>query len=191
MKLRLNLVVVATSLLLGVVLAQPVAAATPVTPQTFAQRVAEAKLVALAGVDGTPESGYVLTIEKVLKGHAGPRIVYPPPQHVTALEPGWGRVLIAFDDPTLLDFRAGNTTWHVTANGRIDPEHYQPYPGLPTTVAELLRYFGPPATSTSSLPTQPTGRDPLGAGLVFAVSLAVGWLAWRHIRRPELATSSV
>ena len=188
MKLRPNLVVLAIALLLGVVLAQPVAAATPVTPQTFAQRIAEAKLVALVSVEGTAATGYVLTIEKVFKGHAGPRLVYPPPQDVTALEPGWGRVLIAFDEPTQLDFRAGNTMWRVTADGRIDPERYQPFPGLPTTVGDLQRYFATPPTSTSSPPTQPAGWDPFGLAVVLGSSLAVGTLTWRRGRRRGIRT---
>jgi hypothetical protein len=90
-KLRLNLHVAASTLLLGFVLAQPAAAASPVTPQTFAQRVAAAKLVVLVGVEDTPATGYVLTVEQVFKGQVGPRLIYRPPQNVTALEPGWSR----------------------------------------------------------------------------------------------------
>jgi hypothetical protein len=92
--------------------------------------------------------------------------------------------LIAFDDPTQLDFRAGTTLCHVTASGRIDTERYQQLPGLSTTVAELLRYFGVPATSSSPSPTRPAWPGLPGLALVVAVGLAVGERTSRRIRHP-------
>lgn len=169
---------------LGLVAVLPVAASGPVTPQSFAQRVAEAKLVALVGIEGTPATGFVLTVERVFKGHAGPRLVYPPPQGINALEPGWTRVVIAFDTPSELDFRAGTTLWHVTSDGRIDPEHFQSFPGLPQTLTALFAYFGVPATSTGP-PTNPAGSNPLGVVLVIALSAGGGTLTWRRFHGAE------
>lgn len=170
---------IASAVVLGLAAAWPVAASGPVTPQSFAQRVAEAKLVALVSVEGTPATGYVLTVERVLKGRAGSRLVYPAPQWISALQPGWTRVVVAFDNPDELDFRAGNIVWHVTSDGRIDPEHFQSFPGLPPTLAAMFAYFGVPATSTGP-PTNPAGPNPFGAALLIALSLAGGMLIWRR-----------
>jgi len=159
---------IASAVVLAFVLAGPLAAASSQEPETFAQLVAAAKLVALVSVAGDSDTGFVLTVEQVLKGQAGPRLAYPGPQPITALEPGWSEVVIAFDDPTTLDFRAGTTVWHVGPDGRIDPEGYQQLPGLPPTLTALLAYFASPGPSTAGT-TSPCGSvagttSPCGSG---------------------------
>ncbi len=179
-KLRPGLCLPLAGLLLGLMLAQPAAAASPQRLETFAERVAEAKLVALVSVAGSPEAGFVLTVERVFKGRVGARLVFPPPQTITLLEAGWNRVVIAFDDPTTLDFRANNIAWHVADDGRLDPEGFQPYPGLPHTLAAMFLYFGPPVTSTAP----PTGSDkqvPLSMLAILGASLAATLLTWRRL----------
>jgi hypothetical protein len=178
-RLRLSLAV-ASSMILALVLANPLAAASSQQPVTFAQRVAEAKLIALVAVTGDSNTGFVLTVEQVLKGQAGAQLVYPGPQFVTALESGWTEVVIAFDDPSTLDFRAGTTVWHVASDGRIDPEGYQQFPAM-------LAYFAPPATSTEDTSSCQGSGFPLGPALLaISVSLAV---AWRLVRRPKRVLS--
>ncbi len=105
--------------------------------------------------------------------------IYPAPQWISALQPGWARVVVAFDNPDELDFRAGNIVWHVTSDGRIDPEHFQSFPGLPPTLAAMFAYFGVPASSTSPA-GQPARTEPSLRGLVIAWSLAGGMLIWRR-----------
>lgn len=170
---------IASAMLLGLVVALPVEATGPGTQQSFAERVAEAKLVALVRVQGTPATGFVLTVDRIFKGQAGPRLVYPPPQPITALEPGWTRVVIAFDNPTELDFRAGNIVWHVAPDGQIDPEGFQRFPGLPPTLAAMIAYFGVPETSTDPR-NNPAGPHWPGVVLVIALSYVGGMLAFRR-----------
>lgn len=185
-RLRFSLAV-ASSMILVLGLASPLAAASSQQPVTFAQRVAEAKLIALVSVSGDANSGFVLKVEKVLKGQTGAQLVYPGPQLITALEPGWNEVVIAFDDPTTLDFRAGTTVWHVAADGRIDPEGYQQFPGLPPTLTAMLAYFAPPATSTEDTSSRQGSSFPLAPALLaISVSLAV---AWRLVSRPKRVLS--
>jgi hypothetical protein len=174
-RLRLSLAV-ASTMILALVLASPLTAASSQQPVTFAQRVAEAKLIALVSVSGDSNSGFVLTVEKVLKGQASAQLVYPGPQLITALEPGWTEVVIAFDDPVTLDFRAGTIAWHVASDGRIDPEGYQQFPGLPPTLTAMLAYFAPPATSTEDTSSRQGSGFPLAAALLaISVSLVVAW----------------
>lgn len=185
-RLRLSLTV-ASSMILALVLANPLVAASVPQPVTFAQRVAEAKLIALVTVTGDSNTGFVLTVQQVLKGQAGAQLVYPGPQFVTALEPGWTEVVIAFDDPSTLDFRAGTTVWHVASDGRIDPEGYQQFPGLPPTLTAMLAYFAPPATSTEDTSSRHGSGFPLGPALL-AISLSLA-VAWRLVRRPKRVLS--
>jgi hypothetical protein len=183
---RLRLLPAVAGLLLLLVVAQPVAAATPQTPLTFAQRIAQAKLVALVSVSGSPQAGYVLTVEQVFKGQAPSRLVYPPPQlqAAVAVEPGWTRVVIAFDNPTTLDFRANNIAWHVGPDGRIDPEHFQQFQGLPPTLAAMFAYFGLPATSTER-PEPRDGPAPLSMLFVLLASVIAAVLTWRRVSDHE------
>jgi hypothetical protein len=185
-RLRLSLAV-ASSMILALVLASPLAAVSSQQPVTFAQCIAEAKLVALVSVAGDSNSGFIVTVEKVLKGQAGVQLVYPGPQLITALEPGWTEVVIAFDDPTTLDFRAGTTVWHVASDGRVDPEGYQQFPGLPPTLTAMLAYFAPPATSTEDTPSRQGSGFPLAPALLaISGSLAV---VWRLVGRPKRVLS--
>ena len=117
---------------------------------TFADIVGGSKLVVLAAIVERPDGGFTFHVEQVLKGSAPPELVYPPLGPTPPLE-GWSRAIIAFADPATDDFRAPTVAWHVTSDGTIDPEHYQRWPGLPLTLAAMLRYFNLPSTDAAGL----------------------------------------
>jgi hypothetical protein len=128
--------------------------------QTFAQIVGKAKVV-VARIDIGPDGGVTLDVERVLKGPAVARLVFPPTDIGPPLE-GWKRAVVAFTDPATIDFRAPTIAWHVAYDGTIDPEGYQQYPGLPRTLDAMLLAFGQDAIESASAPVAalPTTRAP-------------------------------
>lgn len=175
-------VFVATAMLITMVSASSVDAASATTPETFTHRIARAKLVVLANVR---QGRYtvVLDVERVLKGRAGARLVFPNGAG-SPLETGWRRVVLAMDQPNTFDYRGGATAWHVSPTGQIDAEGFQPFPGRPATVQAMLAYFhvAAPDTSTISAPAPPTDV-PLWFDLVVG-ALAAGAAAYVATRRP-------
>jgi hypothetical protein len=140
----------------------PVAADSGAPAQTFAQIVGEAKLVVVARIDIGPDGGVALDVERVLKGTAGTRLVFPPIDIGPPLD-DWKRAIVAFTDSATIDFRAPTIAWHVADDGTIDPEGFQQYPGLPRTLDAMLVAFGQhPIQSASApvaaLPTSPAPR---------------------------------
>src|ERR1700687_2332762 len=105
------------------------------------------RLIVLVAIRQRADGGFTFDVERVLKGSAPRQLVYPP---VAATPPlgSWRRAVIAFADPATDDYRAPTIAWHVTLDGRIDPERYQQYAGLPMTLAAVLDWFGLPATDT-------------------------------------------
>ncbi len=141
-------------------LAAPPSAAAVSSPglQSFDQLIGGMKLVVLAQIGGSETQGYRYTVERVLKGSAGSVLTFPPDLQA-AVQPGWSEAVIAFADPTTDDFRAPTVAWHVAADGIIDPEKFQQYPGLPPTLTAMLAYFGqsasPSASASASAPASP------------------------------------
>ena len=161
--------------------AAPAAADSGPSSTTFADIVAASRLVVLADITQRRDGGLDLEVERVLKGHAAATLRFPEtPQ--AAVQPGWGRAVVAFSDPTEIDFRAPTFAWHVEASGALDPERYQQYPGTPQTLAALLAWFGLPATDTrpaAEPPESPDWRPPI---LALAGLASLAW-ALRHSRR--------
>jgi hypothetical protein len=139
----------------------PVAADGGAPAPTFAQIVGKAKLVVVARIDIGPDGGVTLDVERVLKGTAVARLVFPPTDIAPPLD-DWKRAIIAFTDPATIDFRAPTIAWHVADDGTVDPEGYQQYPGLPRTLDAMLVAFGQDAIESASAPVAalPTTRAP-------------------------------
>ncbi len=100
--------------------AAPTTANSGPSTTTFADVVARSRLVVLADVVRRPAGGITLDVARVLKGRAG-RVLRFAPTLQSAVQPGWARAVVAFTDPTTLDFRAQTIAWHVTAAGVVDP----------------------------------------------------------------------
>jgi hypothetical protein len=142
-------------------LAGPVAADGGASAQTFAEIVNKAKLVVVARIDIGPDGGVTLDVERVLKGTAVARLVFPPTDIGPPLD-GWKRAIVAFTDPATIDFRAPTIAWHVADDGTIDPEGFQQHPGLPRTLDAMLVAFGQDAIESASAPdgALPTPQAP-------------------------------
>lgn len=139
--------------------AAPATANSGPSTTTFADVVARSRLVVLAEVVRRADGGITLNVERVLKGSAG-RVLRFAPTLQAAVQPGWARVLVAFTDPTELDFRAPTIAWHVTAAGIVDPERYEQYPGTPQTLAAMLAWFDQlPATDALTSAGAPQAPD--------------------------------
>ena len=151
---------------------------------TFANVVRSSPVAVLVGVHARSDGGYTLDVERVLKGSAPARLQVAPTLQA-ALEAGWSRAIVAFSDVTTLDFRAPTIAWHVSADGRIDPEGYQQYRGLPQTLGAMLAWFdGVPATDTVGLVTPaPVERSPL-ISVVILLGLT-GLIAGVGYKRPS------
>ncbi len=171
----------AVALLLTVV--PSVLAATP-SKDTFGSVTREATLVVLVRIHHRSTGALVLDVERVLKGSTRRRLRFQPGTTDVPLYT-WTQALIAFRDPSSLDFRSPTIAWHVTADGGIDPEGYQQFPGTPRTLRGVFAAFDLPATSTA-LPVSGPPKSPLP--IAPCVSLAVGLAAypfvWRRRRRP-------
>jgi hypothetical protein len=185
-------------------------AASSQEPETFDHLIAGMQLVIVAQVTGSETLGYTYSVEHVLKGSSGPTLRLPPDLQA-AVEPGWTEVVIAFSDPSTDDFRAPTIAWHVAADGTIDPEGYQQYPGLPHTLDAMLAAFQttpsspaseaptvavPPTSPSSARPSVNPTTAPVPAdsgpsrsslapvlGLVLLVLAGAVALAWRTRRR--------
>ncbi len=186
--------VLASLLFLGALtVAAPVARAdSSAQPQTFVALIGSMRLVILARVSGSPDTGFRYEIEQVFKGLlAAPELDFSPdPQ--AAVQPGWAEAVIAFSDPQTDDFRAPTVAWHVGPDGTIDPEGYQQLPGLPATLGAMRDFFGAAEPTSSALssaagvaaspvvsatppaessPAEPTTPGPIGAALLLAALL--------------------
>jgi hypothetical protein len=151
------------------------------SPATFADVVASSRLIVLADVVRRPDGGIDLEVERVVKGHPSSTTLRFPPTPQAAIQPGWGRVVVAFSDPAEIDFRAPTIAWHVDASGALDPERYQQRPGTPQTLAALLAWFGLPATDAPSAARPPAGPGWRPAVLALAGVASLAW-ALRHGR---------
>jgi hypothetical protein len=170
--------------------AGPVAADHGGQRQTFAEIVDQAQVIVLARVSIGPAGGIVLDVERTLKGNPVGRLAFAP----TDIAPlnNWDRAIVAFTDPTTIDFRTPTIAWHVADDGTIDPEGFQQFPGLPTTLDAMLVAFGqdpndsPAASDGVSLAT---AEVPPGDGsqtviaTVIAGAAATGLLAFLIVRR--------
>ena len=164
-------------------LAEPVFADQGPSAQTFAQIVREAKLVVVARINIDLGGGVTLDVERVLKGTAVARLVFPPTDIGPPLD-DWKRAIVAFTDPATIDFRAPTIAWHVADDGTIDPEGFQQHPGLPRTLDAMLLAFGQDAIESASaldgtLPTPQAPRpdDPPALPVVIAGAAATGLAA--------------
>lgn len=169
----------AIGILAAIALAGPANAATP-SKTTFADVIARSKLVVYAQIIDRPDGGFTFEVIRRLKG-ASPAVLAYPPINTAAPMAGWERAIVAFATPANDDFRAPTIAWHVAANGAIDPEHYQQYPGLPLTLSAMLAYFGAPETSTAAAvaPSSSPASDELLLAVAFA---GAAWLAFRSRR---------
>jgi hypothetical protein len=139
----------------------PVGADSGARAQTFAQIVGKANLVVVVRIAIGPDGGVALDVERVLKGTAAARLVFPPTDIGPPIE-DWKRAIVAFADPATIDFRAPTIAWHVADDGTIDPEGFQRYPGLPRTLDAVLVAFGQDAIESASAPVaaQPAPQAP-------------------------------
>ena len=133
------------------------------------------KLIVVARVTIGPAGGIVLDVERTLKGNAVKRLAFAPTD--TSALGKWNRAIVAFTDPTTIDFRAPTIAWHVADDGTIDPEGFQQFPGLPTTLDAMLVAFGqdvtePPATSDGISPTTAEPSPVSGSQAVLPAILA-------------------
>ena len=168
---------------------------------TFDAVVARARLIVVARIGAAADGGIVLDVERTLRGRSADRLVFPATDAAPPLET-WHRAVVAFTDPTTIDFRAPTIAWHVAPDGTIDPEGFQPYVGLPPTLDAMLAAFGqapldpgaspagaPAISPAPASPAPATGDDgapvvpvAVGLGLGFAAVLGAGLVARR--RRP-------
>lgn len=202
MRSRIGRIAIATvvAAVVSVAAGKPIRAVGPTAPETFADVVHRSALVVLVTIHPTLGGGVVLDVERVLKGQAPSTLSYAD---ITLAPPigGWARAVIAFKDPSTIDFRAPTTAWHIAPDGRVDPEGYQSAMGLPPTLDAMLVYFGVPASgpassSSSFSPSLIVSRTltssrigdlaPLAAGLgaLVLIGLAIGiGLRRRQLRK--------
>ena len=164
-------------------LAGPVFADQGPSAQTFSEIVNQAKLIVVARINIDLGGGVTLDVERVLKGTAVARLVFPPTDIGPPLD-DWKRAIVAFTDPATIDFRAPTIAWHVADDGTIDPEGFQQHPGLPRTLDAMLLAFGQDAIESASaldgtLPTPQAPRpdDPPALPVVIAGAAATGLAA--------------
>ena len=164
-------------------LAEPVFADQGPSAQTFSEIVNQAKLIVVARINIDLGGGVTLDVERVLKGTAVARLVFPPTDIGPPLD-DWKRAIVAFTDPATIDFRAPTIAWHVADDGTIDPEGFQQHPGLPRTLDAMLLAFGQDAIESASaldgtLPTPQAPRpdDPPALPVVIAGAAATGLAA--------------
>jgi hypothetical protein len=180
---------VAAAVALGVWIAVAGAARadTDTADDTFAGLVSRCRLIVLADVEHLGDGALVLDVTESFKGIVGAELRYTDePQ--AAVQPEWTRAIVAFSDPSTLDFRAPTVAWHVVDDGTVDPEGWQQYAGVPPTLADWEATFGVGpggAVASAAAPSPVAGtagdsaeRDPaqvavLAAALVIGVGLAV------------------
>jgi hypothetical protein len=174
--------------------ARPVAADHAGQRQTFAEIVGQAELIVVARVSIGPDGSIILDVERTLKGNAVQRLAFAPTD--TAALGKWNRAIVAFTDPTTIDFRAPTIAWHVADDGMIDPEGFQQFPGLPPTLDAMLVAFGqdanePPAASVAvsvamAEPSPDNGLQAVFAAVATGVA-AAGAVAIVIVRRRRRA----
>jgi hypothetical protein len=178
---------IALAVALPLTIVPSVVAATPST-DTFRSVIGEARLVVLVRIHHASSGRLVLDVERVLKGSARRRLTFQPGATDVPLY-AWAQAVIAFRDPPSLDFRSPTIAWHVSAGGRIDPEHYQQYPGTPRTLRGFFAALDLPATSTASLdpeaPMSPSPLPMLGSGLLGVIVFATLLRRWRPAESAE------
>ena len=143
--------------------------------RTFTDVVAQARVVVLGQVTLTPDEGLRIQVQQVLKGDAPADLTFDPPTMAPELTTG-GQAIIAFTDIRTIDFRAPTTAWTIGAHGDVDPDHLQPYPGLPPTLAGVLAYFGAPATQ-EPVAAEPAAAEPSSTvpwAVLFVVVVGIG-----------------
>ena len=167
------------------------AGAASATRTTFSAVVDRSALVVVATVQDAPtvSVGYLLSVERVLKGTAAPTLTFAPDLMAIALAPGQ-RVVLLLTDPSGLDFR-GTTVLLVAPDGTIDPNGLA---AVPATLADLEAAFGggrasvPPTATT--VPAAPPARDPAAVLVLAGASLLAGAalvLAWSELTRRRRA----
>src|SRR6266566_9343524 len=95
-------------------LAASTLAAPAAAGSSFAGAVSGCPLIVLARVAVRSDGGITLHVEKVLKGNAGETLRFPA--SASAVEPGWARAVVAFEDPSTIA-GGGTFAWHVSASG--------------------------------------------------------------------------
>lgn len=155
--------------LLSALLAASILAAPVSADSSFAGAVSGCPLIVLARVAVGPDGGITLHVEQVLKGHAGETLRFPADS--TAVERGWARAVVAFQDPSTI---ADGVTfaWHVTASGALDPERREQFPGTPQTLEAMLAWFGRLPATDAALPT--AGGTPAADWRLALTALAGG-----------------
>ena len=187
MRSRIGLLTIATivSMVVGLTAGKAIWASGPSPPSTFGEVVHRSTLIVLVAVHPTATGGVVLDVERVLKGQAPYALTFAD---ITLGPPigDWAQAVIAFSDPSTIDFRAPTIAWHIAPDGRVDPEGYQPAADLPPTLDAMIAYFGAPASGpvpSSTLPVSQTltlsriqDLAPLAAGLgvLLLIGLAIG-----------------
>ena len=158
----------------AIALAPSPVGATSGTKTTFAAVVDRSALVIVATVQDAPtvSVGYLLSVERVLKGSADASLTFAPDPMAVALEPGQ-RVILLLTDPSGLDFR-GTTVLLVAADGSIDPDGLT---AVPATLADLEAAVAdtpsvPPTATT--IPAAPPARDPIPLAVLAGASLLAG-----------------
>ena len=158
----------------AIALAPSPVGATSGTKTTFAAVVDRSALVIVATVQDAPtvSVGYLLSVERVLKGSADASLTFAPDPLAVALEPGQ-RVVLLLTDPSGLDFR-GTTVLLVAADGSIDPDGLT---AVPATLADLEAAVAdtPPVPPTATtIPAAPPARDPIPLAVLAGASLLAG-----------------
>jgi hypothetical protein len=169
--------------LFSALLAASILAAPAAADSSFAGAVSGCPLIVLARVTVRSDGGITLHVDQVLKGHAGETLRFPV--SASAVEPGWARAVVAFEDPSTI---AGGVTfaWHVTASGALDPERREQFPGTPQTLEAMLAWFGRlPATDALPAAGDAQAADWRLALLGLAGGLAVLAGAVRYRRRSD------
>jgi hypothetical protein len=151
MRFKLLILVVCLAIYAG---AAPVFALADSRPshETFDQLVERSSLIVVATIHRRSDGGLTLGVETVLKGAAAPELSFPPTDIAPPIET-WLRAVIAFSHASTIDFRAPTVAWHVAADGRIDPERFQPFAGLPPTLDAMLAAFGARASASGASPS--------------------------------------
>lgn len=156
---------------------------------TFTDMVAEYPAVALVKVETEPDHGFILTVQAVFKGHFPAKLTFVGPVSDSSIDRSWRLTIVAFqDDPTSvaegsLDLGGGTVAWHVTPDGRVDPERNWQVDGTPATLAGWFRYFHlPPSTSTAVPAQAPPAGSPLGVELAALAGIVAAALTLRRRR---------
>jgi hypothetical protein len=158
--------------LFSALLAASMLAAPAAADSSFAGAVSGCPLIVLAWVTVRSDGGITLHVEQVLKGHAGETLRFPA--STSAVEPGWARAVVAFEDPSTIA-RGVTFAWHVSASGALDPERLEQFPGTPQTLDAMLAWFGRMPATDAALPA--AGDAPAADWRLALLGLAGGLAA--------------